>query len=376
MGPFIAVVAVSLGAGAGQQLSAEAAGRYQGANEAISAAQWGRAIETLNALAAEYPRVAEVFAARCSALVGAKNFAAAEADCEYSLSVKPSLAAARYALAIAQEHQRKREQAVANYRLYAALDEKQAPYRAQASARADALQSERMPAPPLVSATAVVAAAGPSLVVYKNHLSSFGRVMLVLDGKLIGDLSMDEYVEVEAAPGEHLLEARTYPKSAYENPRTWSRPVQLGQGTVYVNFQNRGPEMVLTEVPAGQARSELRSDCKLAYTRRIGAESVNAPAVAGGVGVVWPGGGVVVAPGVVVGGRVRVQPGAAPRGGGGDFCQSSIDCPGAGAFCKDRGDGLKVCMNDGARGDFCSSSVDCGGGLFCKDRGDGLNVCM
>lgn len=55
-------------------------------------------------------------------------------------------------------------------------------------------------------------------------------------------------------------------------------------------------------------------------------------------------------------------------------CKTSIDC-GAGSFCKDRGDGRKVCMGNGARGDACKSTIDCGGGLFCKDAGNGRKVC-
>lgn len=56
-------------------------------------------------------------------------------------------------------------------------------------------------------------------------------------------------------------------------------------------------------------------------------------------------------------------------------CHSSIDC-GAGKFCEDRGDGLKLCMGNERRGAFCHASTDCAGGLFCKPRGDGFQVCM
>lgn len=63
------------------------------------------------------------------------------------------------------------------------------------------------------------------------------------------------------------------------------------------------------------------------------------------------------------------------KGHGGAYCKSSIDC-GSGMFCKDRGDGLKVCMGKGDRGAFCKSSIDCGSGMFCKNRGDGFKVCM
>ena len=57
------------------------------------------------------------------------------------------------------------------------------------------------------------------------------------------------------------------------------------------------------------------------------------------------------------------------------YCHSSVDCR-SGEFCKDRGDGIKLCMGDGRQNDFCKTGIDCGRGLFCKDRGDGLKVCM
>ncbi|MBK7857400.1 MAG: hypothetical protein IPJ65_02005 [Archangiaceae bacterium] len=63
------------------------------------------------------------------------------------------------------------------------------------------------------------------------------------------------------------------------------------------------------------------------------------------------------------------------HGSHGDYCQSSIDC-GAGGFCKDRGDGVNVCMSHGSAGEFCKSAIDCAGGLWCRERGDGLSVCM
>ncbi len=59
----------------------------------------------------------------------------------------------------------------------------------------------------------------------------------------------------------------------------------------------------------------------------------------------------------------------------GEFCASGIDCAPS-LFCKDRGDGLKVCIGQGRRGDACSSGIDCEGGLFCKDPGNGFKECM
>lgn len=55
-------------------------------------------------------------------------------------------------------------------------------------------------------------------------------------------------------------------------------------------------------------------------------------------------------------------------------CKYSYDCkPG---FCKDRGDGVRLCMNKGERGDYCTNGTECGFGLFCKDGPQGLKVCQ
>jgi hypothetical protein len=56
-------------------------------------------------------------------------------------------------------------------------------------------------------------------------------------------------------------------------------------------------------------------------------------------------------------------------------CRSSMDC-GSGEFCKDRGDGVRVCMGHGIRGEPCKAAIDCDSMLMCKDRGDGFKVCM
>lgn len=67
-----------------------------------------------------------------------------------------------------------------------------------------------------------------------------------------------------------------------------------------------------------------------------------------------------------------------PRAGAGSStdqmpCNNSLDCkPG---FCRDRGDGVHLCMNKGQRGDFCTNGTECGFGLFCKEGPQGLKVC-
>lgn len=56
-------------------------------------------------------------------------------------------------------------------------------------------------------------------------------------------------------------------------------------------------------------------------------------------------------------------------------CKWNTDC-GSGGWCRDRGDGVSVCMNQEPRGSFCKWATDCASGLFCRDRGDGLQQCM
>lgn len=56
------------------------------------------------------------------------------------------------------------------------------------------------------------------------------------------------------------------------------------------------------------------------------------------------------------------------------YCSNSLDC-GSGEFCKDRGDGMNVCMGKGAQGHYCNSGIDCAS-MSCKDPGDGFKVCM
>jgi hypothetical protein len=54
-------------------------------------------------------------------------------------------------------------------------------------------------------------------------------------------------------------------------------------------------------------------------------------------------------------------------------CSRQSDC--SAGWCRDRGDGRKVCMHDGGAGAYCSNTGDCGSGLWCKDWGGGKR-CM
>lgn len=57
-----------------------------------------------------------------------------------------------------------------------------------------------------------------------------------------------------------------------------------------------------------------------------------------------------------------------------NYCSNYLDCA-RGEYCLNRGDGIYFCMGKGKRNDFCTSSSDCEK-KSCKDRGDGLKVCM
>lgn len=94
-----------------------------------------------------------------------------------------------------------------------------------------------------------------------------------------------------------------------------------------------------------------------------------------GAAVVIPPGGSPPAPSQQARPSSRHTPAAslAPAAPSSGACRSGLDC-GSGQFCKDRGDGVRVCMGNGGPGAPCASGVDCGSGLFCRDRG-GLKVC-
>ncbi len=314
-------------------LSEAAQAKYREANAKITAGAYGEAVATLNALAGEYPRVAELFAARCSAQIGLKRYPGAEADCTYALAVKPELPVAVHALGMAQEAQGKRDAAIASFRRYAAYDEKAAPFREQALARMAALASgTQAPAP---------AAAMGKLIVYRNHrFAGPGRITLVLDNKLVGDIEHEEYVEIEAAAGEHVLEARG-------NSEVWTRPIKLGGAAVYANLDTHGGKVVLQEVPAAQGRQEVQDDgCDKAYARQITPQSADAPPMAAAQ--------VLVAPLVVAGPAPSCRMGSDGR----QAC---------GYNCRIGSDGVAACA-DTPNG---TCAIDSSGQVTCSQLGGG-----
>jgi hypothetical protein len=205
---------------------------------------------------------------------------------------------------------------------------------------------------------AVLAEGSGRLVVYRNHGITGGDPMSVIfDGHLLGDMQHGTYIEVEAPTGAHRFEMRSQPRDVFEATRVYNVPVTLESGTTYLNLDTQGGAIVLLEQPAQQARQEIVDDCRKGW------------ALAGPFDAL-PMAGPVPQPQV----RAIVVPVIAP-GYAADVCNSTIDCP-SGGFCKDRGDGIKMCMNQNGRGDFCASTIDCASGLFCKNRGDGLKSCM
>ena len=293
MKPTIALLAVLLpvafAAGAEPTLVGEARARYTDAVAKVTAGAHGPATEVLNGLAAQYPRVPEIFATRCAAQLGLAHYAAAEADCTYALAVRPNMPAALYALAVAEEKLGKIDLAISHFRTYAALDDPQAAYKPQAIARANALQSPGqaglpLPPPPpppsepmsapLVQAMPAQAAA--TLFVYRNHMlanTSSGRaqhVSLYLDGKIVGDIGHDQYVEIQTGAGSHFLESRFAVDNIFEVGRMLSVPVELSaNGQAYVSFDIHGGQLQMTVVPPEQGRKEIREDCKKAYSRKM-----------------------------------------------------------------------------------------------------------
>src|SRR5581483_5368620 len=116
--------------------------------------------------AKDNPKVAEIFASRCSALISNAQYAAAEADCAYAVTIKPNLPEALYALAVAEDHQGKAKPAAEHYQRYASFDG--APLRDAALARADALARTAA----LVPSSAPAPAVAPPVQMRLDHASA------------------------------------------------------------------------------------------------------------------------------------------------------------------------------------------------------------
>lgn len=248
-------------------LTPEAAAQYRDAAARVQAGDYAGASDLLNALAAQYPRVPEIFTTRCALQLGLRRGGTAEADCTYALALKPNLPSAVYGLAIAEDSLGKTEQAIAHYRQYAALDDPQAIYKEQALARANQLSAK---AP--VAAPAAVGDVG-TVLVYRNHplsTDAFGigglqQVSLYVDGKPVGDLAHDQYVEIQAAPGTHVIEARFLVTGG-----ATSVPVNFAvNAQTYFTFDSVGGAVRLVPVAPDKGRREIAEDCKKAWSRRL-----------------------------------------------------------------------------------------------------------
>lgn len=125
-------------------------GRYDQATRALAANKAADAAKLLDGLTAEFPRAAEYFAARASAMLQLKSALYASADAQYALALKPELISTRYVLAVAEEQLNHPAQAAYHYRLYA--DSKSPDVRpdlqAEATRRADRLSPRAQPVPP------------------------------------------------------------------------------------------------------------------------------------------------------------------------------------------------------------------------------------
>lgn len=294
-----------------QTLGGDAARQYDDAVRLVQAARYQEAIAALNALAAVYPRVPEIFATRCSAQLGAGQSPGAEADCRYALRLKPELTMAMYALAVAEDNQGKTSDALAHYRDFAGRRDAEPALRAQALQRADALAAPRALAvapPPAPAGTAAApgqplaqpAAVRGTLFIYRNHYFQNGdqQVTLLVDDQVVGDIGHDQYVEIQLPAGEHMVEAciggiRYRHRGGFptlqintsngtidarlgttgessDRIRGMTVPVQVApHGQTYVNFDHAGGVLYLANQPPEQGASEIRSDCRKAYTKRL-----------------------------------------------------------------------------------------------------------
>jgi hypothetical protein len=282
--------------------------RYQDAMAKLNARQYGPANDILNALAGEHPRVAEIFASRCSAQLGLQHWAAAEADCSYTLALK-QLPTAVYGLAVAEDGLGKYEKAIAHYRQYAGLLDATAELKAQALNRADLLAPQVKPvkgaAPaPGVKAVNVEEVAPPPppppakqqrpqseapppppppgggkgqfvpgipdpneglLYVYRHAAQGPASTTLVVDRTRIGELWNDRYFEVRVHPGNHEIVVKQ------PTGRDQALSIEVSEGEVeYVRLDWAGDSDGYKPTPVGKVgRKEIRQDCELVYSKKL-----------------------------------------------------------------------------------------------------------
>ncbi len=284
-------------AAAPDTLSGDALTRYQDAVQKVQTGAYGDATVQLNALSQEHPRVAEIFATRCSAQLGLNHLGAAEADCNYALQLKPGLSNARYGLAVAEDREGKAQQAVEHYRQYAQAGDAAPQLKSQALARAEQLSApQQLVVPPPPPPGAVAATPPPqataTLYIYRNHMINApgGQVTLFIDDREVGDIGHDQYVELTVTPGEHVVEAcvggARYRRSGLEisaaggevhigegqreRYRGLTVPVTLRQGgRSYVNLDTVSGNLMLVNQPPEKGAEEIRSDCTRAFSRTM-----------------------------------------------------------------------------------------------------------
>lgn len=262
--------------------------RYEQAVSKLNAHEYGPANDLLNALAGEYPRVAEIFSSRCSAQLGLQRYTTAEADCLYALQLK-ALPVALYALAVAEDGQAKYAQAISHYRQYAGSAEATPALRAQATARADVL-APYAAGPAVVNPSQVNTAAPgttrgtfmPStppagsviLYVYRNLLPGVGSAVTVwVDNQVVSDLPNDRYLEITMAAGQHTVLIKTAVDNLNRVAPSSSmlidlRPGQVGYLKLLYAPQNDDVGFALAANPATGAR-EIRDDCRLQAAKRL-----------------------------------------------------------------------------------------------------------
>jgi hypothetical protein len=290
----LAALALALFAATPEGLPEPARARYLDAIEKLNARQYGRANDLLNSLAVEHPQIAEVFASRCSAQLGLQHWAAAEADCEYTLKLK-QLPTAVYGLAVAEDGQGKYGEAVMHYRQYAGLAEATAALKQQAMTRADLLASRSVapppPGPPEKSTQPIQAPPPPGggkgqfvpgipdpgeglLYVYRNLLPGVGTMTtLFVDNKRVGDLWNDHYFEVRLKAGNHDVTLKTAASDPKQRQGEHAMQVEIIEGELsYVKLeyaaQNDPPGFKLLRV-GKEGRKEIREACELVYSKKL-----------------------------------------------------------------------------------------------------------
>jgi hypothetical protein len=138
---------------------------------------------------------------------------------------------------------------------------------------------QAVPAPQQAAPRPAAGGAWSKLYIYSNHRMAGATKTLVIDNRLIGMLSLGQYVEIDVPVGQHVVEARSQPEDPWEMPHVYTLPVSVGAYPKYLNFDTQSGIPVIQEVSSTDGVHDIREECRRAYGVQLTENLPFAPAV-------------------------------------------------------------------------------------------------